>query len=91
MTVLCQVLQVSRSGYYAFVSRDLRGRQVAPDPVVLADVRRLHGESRRTYGQRRLCKALQANGYAVGRRRTRTLMPYDFCQKRSFGHRPRPG
>ncbi len=74
LTVLCQVLQVSRSGYYAFVSRDLMGRQVAPDPAVLTDVRRFHVESRRTYGQRRLCEALQASGYVVGRRRMRTLM-----------------
>ena len=74
LSVLCQVLQVSRSGYYAFMRRDMMGRQVAADPAVLADVRRLHRASRRTYGQRRLCEALQAHGYAVGRRRTRTLM-----------------
>lgn len=74
LTVLCGVLQVSRSGYYAFVSRDLGGRKVTPDQWLLTEVRRLHHESRRTYGQRRLCKALQAKGFAVGRRHTRTLM-----------------
>ncbi len=74
LTVLCQVLQVSRSGYYGFVNRDRVGQASGPDPAVLADVRRLHRESRRTYGQRRLCEALQAEGYPVGRWRTRTWM-----------------
>ena len=50
------------------------GRESGPDPAVLADVRRLHRESRRTYGQRRLCEVLQAEGYSVGRWRTRTWM-----------------
>lgn len=70
LTVLCQVLQVSRSGYYAYLHR-------APsvlDAVILVQVRRLHLASRRTYGQRRLRWALRAEGVCVGRWRTRTLM-----------------
>lgn len=70
LTVLCQVLRVSRSGYYAF----LTGRPTAPDHAMVAQVRRLHAASRRTYGQRRLCQALRAEGVRVGRWRTRTLM-----------------
>ena len=70
LTVLCQVLRVSRSGYYAF----LTGRPTAPDHAMVAQVRRLHAASRQTYGQRRLCQALRAEGVHVGRWRTRTLM-----------------
>jgi transposase InsO family protein len=70
LTVLCQVLQVSRSGYYVF----LKKAPTAPDHAVLAQVRRLHLASRRSYGQRRLCRALRAEGVLVGRWRTRTLM-----------------
>lgn len=70
LTLLCQVLQVSRSGYYAF----LKGRFTAPDHAMCAQVRRLHAASRCTYGQRRLCQALRAEGVCVGRWRTRTLM-----------------
>lgn len=70
LTVLCQVLRVSRSGYYAF----LTGRPTIPDHAMVAQVRRLHYASRRTYGQRRLCQALRAEGVLVGRWRTRTLM-----------------
>lgn len=70
LTVLCPVLRVSRSGYYAFLKR-------APsvlDSVTLAQVRRLHLASRRTYGQRRMRLALRAEGVGVGRWRTRMLM-----------------
>ncbi|WNM64010.1 IS3 family transposase [Candidatus Nitrospira neomarina] len=70
LTVLCQVLQVSRIWYYAF----LKGRPPAPDHAMCAQVRRLHYASRRTYGQRPLCQALRAEGVLVGRWRTRTLM-----------------
>jgi putative transposase len=70
LTVLCQVLQVSRSGYDAFLKKPPTGA----DPAVLAQVRRLHVASRQTYGQRRLCRALRAEGVCVGRWRTRTLM-----------------
>jgi transposase InsO family protein len=74
LTLLCGVLHVSRSGYYAAVQRSLGARATGADPTVLAAVRRLHQASRRTYGQRRLREALQAEGYRVGRCRTRTLM-----------------
>lgn len=70
LTMLCQVLQVSRSGYYAFLNRPPSGL----DAVILAQVRRLHLASRRTYGQRRMRLALRAEGVCVGRWRTRTLM-----------------
>ena len=74
VTVLCQVLQVSRSGYYGFGNRARVGRESGPDPAVRADVRRVHRESRRTSGHRRLCEAWRAEGYSVGRWRTRTWM-----------------
>jgi hypothetical protein len=53
LTVLCQVLQVSRSGYDAFLKKPPTGA----DPAVLAQVRRLHVASVRPMG----------NGACVGR------------------------
>ncbi len=70
LTVLCQVLQVSCSGYYAL----RKGRPTAPNDALVIQVRRLHTASRRTYGQRRFCQALQAEGVLVGRWRTPTVM-----------------
>ncbi|MDR4492893.1 MAG: IS3 family transposase [Nitrospirales bacterium] len=70
LTVLCRVLQVSRSGYYAFLHR----APAVLDTGTVGQVRRLHLASRRTYGQRGLRLALRAEGLCVGRWRTRTLM-----------------
>ncbi len=72
MRLLCAVLQVSSSGYDRFVQRG--GGRAQADPALLAQVQQLHRASRRTYGSRRLCQALQQAGYAIGRYRTRTLM-----------------
>ena len=58
LTLLCHVLQVSRSGDDAFVPREgARGLVSGPNHALLADVRCLHRASRRTYGQGRLCEA----------------------------------
>ena len=72
MQLLCVVLQVSPSGYYRFVQRG--GGRAQPDPALIAQVQQLYRASRRTYGSRRMCAALQQAGYAMGRYRTRTLM-----------------
>ena len=72
MQLLCVVLQVSPSGYYRFVHRG--GGRAQPDPALIAQVQQLYRASRRTYGSRRMCAALQQAGYAMGRYRTRTLM-----------------
>lgn len=68
---LCQLLGVSRSGYYAARARAQR----SPAPCAAgAHLERVFAASGRTYGSRRLAKALQADGTAVGRYRARTLM-----------------
>ncbi len=72
--LLCAVLQVSRSGYYRFVQGGEGRSHPKTEPTLLAQVQRLHRASRRTYGSRRLCEALQQAGCQVGRHRTRTLM-----------------
>ena len=68
---LCDLLGVSRSGYYAARARARRPR--APCAAG-AQLERVFTASGRTYGSRRLAKALQADGTAVGRYRARTLM-----------------
>jgi putative transposase len=50
------------------------GGRAQPDPALILQVQRLHRASRRTYGSRRLCQALQQAGHVIGRYRTRTLM-----------------
>ena len=68
---LCRLLGVSRSGYYAARARAQRPRSPC---ATGAHLERMFAASGRTYGSRRLAKALQAGGTAVGRYRARTLM-----------------
>jgi transposase InsO family protein len=68
---LCRLLGVSRAGYYAARARAERPRALC---AAGAQLERVFAASGRTYGSRRLAKALQAEGTTVGRYRIRTLM-----------------
>lgn len=69
MTRMCRVLGVSRSGYYAWQHR----QPGSPEPLI-REVEQIHRRVGRCYGSRRIARALQAEGYSVGRYRARTLM-----------------
>lgn len=72
ITVLCRVMQVSRSGFHAFLKRQ---RCPARQPTTLTrDAREIFKQSRRSYGSRRLCDALRARGHRIGRYAVRHLM-----------------
>ena len=70
---LCQVLEVSQSGYFAWRSRPASPRQ-CEDLVLLAHIRSAFARSNGTYGSPRLTRELQDEGLPVGRRRTARLM-----------------
>lgn len=74
--VLCRVLQVSRSGFYAWRQRapSLRTRANA---ALLVAIRALHRQSRQTYGSPRITRALRAQGAGAGRHRIARLMRRD--------------
>jgi putative transposase len=71
--VMCKTLEVSRSGYY-----DYRKAQTTDDSTdeleLVTRVKAIHAETRQCYGSRRMAKALQAEGYQVGRYQARRLM-----------------
>lgn len=71
--VLCQELQVSRSGYYAWLRRGPSRRQQA-DEKLWRSVGAVFEQSRGVYGYRRVYAALQAQGFACSRHRVRRLM-----------------
>jgi putative transposase len=61
VAVLCDVLSVSRSGFYAWAKRPESGR--SRRRAELAEhVRAAHAQSRRTYGSPRVTQALKASG-----------------------------
>jgi putative transposase len=66
---LCQALDVSRSGYYAWQQRQPRA-----DPWTLR-VKQVFRQHARRYGSRRITAELQAQGQAIGRRRVQRIMP----------------
>lgn len=72
MKLLCEVMSVSRSGYYKYL-RKLTVKKGQCDRL-LVEVRTLSKESDNSYGSRRISKALKQRGYTVGRYAARTLM-----------------
>jgi putative transposase len=84
--VLCEVMQVSRSGYYAWCKREGSARESGNLRLVPL-VRELHRQSGRTYGTRRIADDLREQGVLCGRYRARTLMAMagvSARQKRKF-------
>jgi putative transposase len=73
VTVLCETLQVSRSGYYTF-SRGVAPKRRRDDERLLAEIRRVHERTRRRYGSPRVHRELVAQGERVGRHRVARLM-----------------
>lgn len=73
LTVLCRVMRVSRSGYYAFVHRrpSQRSRQ---ETGLRVQVRAAFAASQRRYGSPRLHAQLRAQGVRTSRKRVARLM-----------------
>ena len=73
IAMLCRVLGVSPSGYYAWRTRGPSARAQA-DAALLARIRSAHEGSRRTYGAPRIHADLRAAGVRCGRKRVARLM-----------------
>ena len=71
--LMCEVLGVSRSGYYDRVSRPESAR-AAEDRGLAAEIRAGHEGSRGRYGSPRVHAELRAHGRRVGRKRVARLM-----------------
>lgn len=70
---MCEVLEVSRSGYYDYMKTQTAGAST-DDLALLTRVKAIHAETGQCYGSRRMAKALQDEGYEVGRHKARRLM-----------------
>ena len=74
VAVLCEVFEVSRSGFYAYLHRHI------PPPIdreameLVARVKAIAAKTGYSYGSRRVAKQLQAEGCAVGRCKARRVM-----------------
>jgi putative transposase len=73
IAAMCRVLEVSTSGYYAWLVREPSAR-AQEDAVLSAEVRAIHNESRATYGAPRVLAELRARDVHVSRKRVARLM-----------------
>jgi putative transposase len=73
VSLLCRMLGVSRSGYYAWRSRPPSKRS-REDVALTEKIREVHERSRGTYGYPRVHAELRALGIGCGRRRVARLM-----------------
>jgi putative transposase len=73
VAALCRLLKVSRSGFYAWLSRPPSARAVT-DEVLSGQIRTAYDDNRRVYGARRIHAELADAGVRVGRKRVARLM-----------------
>lgn len=70
---MCQVLEVTRSGYYAW-QPEKTGPRALENQVLVEQIRKEYQTSRQTYGSPRIWVALQRQGMTCGRHRVARLM-----------------
>ena len=70
------VLEVARSGYYAWRKRPLSARKMA-DRLLLRQIKNIFAQSRETYGSQRIQVELAEQGILCGRKRVARLMRTD--------------
>ncbi len=73
VAVLCRMLGVSKSGYYAWRDRP-PSRRALQDALLTEKIREIHSRSRETYGSPRVHAELRSLGIGCGRRRVARLM-----------------
>ena len=73
ITVMCRVLQVSRSGYYAWRQRPVSRREMANQKLT-EQIEAIHQQSRQTYGSPRIQAELADQGVKCGQNRVARLM-----------------
>ena len=70
---MCRVLEVSRSGYYAWLKREPSARAQA-NAALLKAIEEIHDESDKTYGAPRVHAELEERGPQAGRNRVARVM-----------------
>jgi len=76
VTLMCRILEVTRSGYYKWRKQPLSAREMA-DLILLKHIRDIFEQSRETYGSYRIHAELAEQGIRCGRKRVARLMRAD--------------
>jgi transposase InsO family protein len=84
---MCELLKVSRSGYYAWSTRQ-PSRHQKDNEELLGHIQRIHAQSRKLYGSPRITAELHEEGYRYGKNRVARIMKkHSICadvKKRRF-------
>jgi len=86
IAMMCRVLKVSRSGYYAWRTRPESAR-AKTDRELTRVIKRVHAQSKGVYGSPKVRADLEAEGYQYGRHKVARLMRnagLRGCPKRRF-------
>ena len=70
---MCKVLNVSKSGYYAWIKR-MPNKRVIANNKLLGSIRDIYQKSRRVYGSPRITDALNDCGITCGKNRVARIM-----------------
>jgi putative transposase len=70
--LMCRLLGVSRSGFYAAKSRPESNRSIR-NRELLGEIKRIHAQSKGVYGSPRIRAELADEGRPVGRIKSRSL------------------
>jgi putative transposase len=71
--ILCRVLEISRSGYYAWRRRP-QSERAKEDARLVVEIVAAHNKSKRRYGSPRVQRSLAKKGIRVGKKRVERLM-----------------
>jgi len=71
--LLCDLMDISRSGYYAWESRP-ESKQKQDHQRLIPKIKKIFTDSRETYGYRRVADTLKKQGENCGKHRTASLM-----------------
>jgi len=83
---MCQIFEVSRSGYYNWLNRPISNRKKS-DHDLKEKIIKIHDQSKRTYGSPRIYKKLKQQGYKLGKKKVERIMKEEGIQaihKRKF-------
>lgn len=76
MNLLCRVLGVSTSGYYAYLKRPPKSTS-SEDASCLKRIKRAYHQHKGTYGAKRIAGFLKTSGYTVNHKRVARLLLED--------------
>jgi putative transposase len=73
VNLACDTLEVSRSGYYAWLKRP-ESKRAKEENVLLTHIRAIHEQTKQTYGSPRMTSELQSMGFKCSENRVARIM-----------------